>query len=384
VWRLRDYLLALRRAVSGPSEDIPLLFTELDQRRIFNRNHQSDEVGFLRFSPWFKESDPLRSILSTGGIGTGIPFHAHGESHAELLTGYKLWHAYPPRHKASFDENRPHLTWLREVLPSLETWDRPLQCLQRPGELIKIPEGWWHATVNLSPEVIAVVTQTDSTSPDGYLRHYNAAVDHLANNQPKEAKAAYLQAQSISPLNFLVYKGLAATEFSLGSDEEASLHLKHAIRLNPLSGSLYASLAEGLLTATNPTPPNDKDGEGSIGVEALEAATQAVALSPGVGWIAEVLARVEAMHGDVDTALSRARVSRAQTRLDEQRLSGGRIALGLHVDSDVARLEAAILERPREHDLHRKLSMAYLDRGKGDDQDKALRHFRLAKQLAPS
>ena len=35
---------------------------------------------------------------------------------------------------------------------------RPLECIQREGELLYVPEGWYHATVNLG-DTVAVASQ---------------------------------------------------------------------------------------------------------------------------------------------------------------------------------------------------------------------------------
>jgi hypothetical protein len=48
--------------------------------------------------------------------------------------------------------------WLLEFYPGLQTLPegstaRPLECIQQTGELLYVPEGWYHATVNLGDTV---------------------------------------------------------------------------------------------------------------------------------------------------------------------------------------------------------------------------------------
>ena len=46
-----------------------------------------------------------------------------------------------------------HHSWLEEVLPTLEPKDRPLQCIQMPGDVLYVPEGYYHATYSLGETV---------------------------------------------------------------------------------------------------------------------------------------------------------------------------------------------------------------------------------------
>jgi hypothetical protein len=40
------------------------------------------------------------------------------------------------------DDSGGHSAWVRSVLPTLGTGERPLEALQRPGEVLYVPEGW--------------------------------------------------------------------------------------------------------------------------------------------------------------------------------------------------------------------------------------------------
>ncbi len=46
---------------------------------------------------------------------------------------------------------------LAQVYPSLRVEERPLEIIQRPGEVIFVPGGWWHMVLNLEASV--AVTQ---------------------------------------------------------------------------------------------------------------------------------------------------------------------------------------------------------------------------------
>jgi hypothetical protein len=95
-------------------------------------------------------------VFAVGASGSGIPFHRHANAYNELLVGAKRWSFLSPGDR-DIDEGvrrRGHLAWLREVLPGLPPGD-VLECTQQPGDVIFVPEGWWHATLNLG-EVLAV------------------------------------------------------------------------------------------------------------------------------------------------------------------------------------------------------------------------------------
>jgi hypothetical protein len=117
----------------------------------------------LPFSRLIEYADaPL--LLALGGSGSGIPFHEHRDAFNEVLVGAKRWSLYPPgafkriADAFGFDPRRPHLEWLRTVLPTLPPAARPLECVQRAGEVLFIPRNWFHATLNMG-ETVAVAQQ---------------------------------------------------------------------------------------------------------------------------------------------------------------------------------------------------------------------------------
>ena len=47
------------------------------------------------------------------------------------------------------------LDWFLGVYPTLEPHERPLECIQHPGDVVWVPAGWWHCVLNLD-ETLAV------------------------------------------------------------------------------------------------------------------------------------------------------------------------------------------------------------------------------------
>jgi histone arginine demethylase JMJD6 len=86
-----------------------------------------------------------------------------------LISGRKRWCLFPP----SPTLKKPHLkpkgigldgesvTWFKKMYPRTRSSDwphhRPLDAVQNPGEIMYVPDGWWHAVLNLEHTV--AVTQ---------------------------------------------------------------------------------------------------------------------------------------------------------------------------------------------------------------------------------
>jgi hypothetical protein len=79
-----------------------------------------------------------------------------GEKWQTLVNGAKLWFLVPPGHmsNALSDVVGPFLfppdAWKTRTR-RLAAGQRPLRCVQRPGDVLWLPRLWWHATLNLKP-----------------------------------------------------------------------------------------------------------------------------------------------------------------------------------------------------------------------------------------
>ena len=49
---------------------------------------------------------------------------------------------------------------LGENYTSLNDQQRPLECVQEPGDVVYLPDGWLHATVSLGPTVVRYLRNT--------------------------------------------------------------------------------------------------------------------------------------------------------------------------------------------------------------------------------
>ena len=172
---LSRYLAAMREASSGAGSlgMGPYLFDEGDFfERCSRQTGSNPGVNYEPPKPFHSDygfaEAPLR--LALGQSASGIPFHRHTSGYSELAAGRKRWTIYPPRafetiaDRYSFEPSRGHLRWLKDVLPKLPHEMAPLECIQDVGDILFIPGGWWHATLNIG-ETVAVVQQLTTTSP---------------------------------------------------------------------------------------------------------------------------------------------------------------------------------------------------------------------------
>ena len=73
-----------------------------------------------------------------------------------MVVGAKAWFLYPPGGLPAgnlSDPRRDFNAWLRKVLPVLPERHRPIGCLIPAGELLYMPAGWVHATMNVGETV---------------------------------------------------------------------------------------------------------------------------------------------------------------------------------------------------------------------------------------
>ena len=68
-----------------------------------------------------------------------------------------MWHLAPPSAPKPADrvcDNNGKVDW------ELAANEGVRHCVQAPGEVVVVPNGWWHATCNLQPYTVAVGGQT--------------------------------------------------------------------------------------------------------------------------------------------------------------------------------------------------------------------------------
>jgi len=161
--------MTLGRYLESPFKlDNPLYFFDRDGRWTESMGGFSDLLErppSVALSP----SDPAAPIIfAIGKTGSGIGLHQHQDAWNQVLLGMKRWTIYPGDPggvppSAGYNPTEPHLRWLETVYPTLESDAKPLECLQRPGDIVYVPSGWIHATINIGDT--AAIAQRVATFP---------------------------------------------------------------------------------------------------------------------------------------------------------------------------------------------------------------------------
>ena len=136
--------------------------------------------------------------MAQGGEGTGAPVHYHNTAWNALLYGAKKWFLYPPAHQIM--SNSQILRFLEnEVEVLAPRAGRPLECTQRAGDVVIVPESWAHGVLNVE-ESVAVATEARQSiwriraglALLGVLPNNNRARDHAAHNRSASSESSAL------------------------------------------------------------------------------------------------------------------------------------------------------------------------------------------------
>jgi hypothetical protein len=92
------------------------------------------------------------NIWMVGPPLSGTSFHFHASAFTGLAVGRKRWLMYPPTMTPPAGGSGPNAVptypitfWFSDILPTLDAAHKPIECMQHPGDLMYIPEGWYHA-----------------------------------------------------------------------------------------------------------------------------------------------------------------------------------------------------------------------------------------------
>ena len=108
------------------------------------RNTQRAVFGMLGIRS--DKDSVLKCQLAIGPMRTGAPIHFHGLALNILFAGAKRWFVAPPT--SPYWSNAPIEEWFRQP-------ERPkmLECMQRPGDVLLVPEAYSHGVLNLDTSV---------------------------------------------------------------------------------------------------------------------------------------------------------------------------------------------------------------------------------------
>ena len=169
---LKKFIKELRRSVNPTS---PSSFNQNKEIFAFERNpilfnrapeliKSANAIG-ARFLKIVNRTNSTLSdwYISIGNKNAGVHAHHHLDGWTYMFQGSKRWFFWPPfgslpafTHVARF----PIKEWYYKfVYPKLEHEEMPIECAVLQNDFLYVPEGHWHATINLSPIVVAIASQ---------------------------------------------------------------------------------------------------------------------------------------------------------------------------------------------------------------------------------
>ena len=151
VWWSRHELSDLRRSTMS----ILINIISKKSHLLNSANNLSAILNSFSSAIDVHQKEMLSSYAYLGAAGTGAAFHRHGVAFNALACGAKRWWFAPPNHFENVVGLRPlrgtNSVDDEERCPSEMPWLR--ECIQRQGEIVIVPNGVPHATVNIQESV---------------------------------------------------------------------------------------------------------------------------------------------------------------------------------------------------------------------------------------
>lgn len=139
------------------------------------------------FSLLGNERPDYRWII-IGPAGSGSSFHIDPNSTSAwnaVIKGSKKWVLFPPDVVPPGVHPSPDgaevacpvsiIEWFMNFYEATKTWKKkPIECICKAGEVIFVPNGWWHLVINLEESI--AITQN-------YVSRYGSSVNYVVYNK---------------------------------------------------------------------------------------------------------------------------------------------------------------------------------------------------------
>ncbi|BFZ08063.1 hypothetical protein BsWGS_11102 [Bradybaena similaris] len=195
------------------------------------------------------------SIFFLGSSMTGVVFHKHSDTWNGVVFGSKRWFLYPNTKTppGGVHHGFSLLEWVDHVYPNLTDVDKPMECVQQPGEILYLPEGTYHATLNLG-DTIAVAIQKKNAKTKAELLSYEATrLINIIHDLPEmEEKSSfnsdllqiYKQWLELLPESSEAVMKIGCALYDLGNYSESLPWHMRAIKMDPYFVVAYIHLAK--------------------------------------------------------------------------------------------------------------------------------------------
>nr|KAG5690113.1 hypothetical protein BaRGS_010704 [Batillaria attramentaria] len=202
-------------------------------------------------------------IFFLGATGTGLEFHAHNDARNGVVFGMKRWFLYPVNRHPPGGMDINSMEWYEHIYLSqkLTEEDKPLECVQEAGEIIYIPEGYWHAVINIGDTigmtllarkpvtVLQKLRKRDWERDDEMKKKKQSGAD-LTEGDLKATYSSMRKLHRIFPDNTFVMVQLAYAYRKAGQREKAIGLLLKAVDVDPYCAFAHILLSKIMIEAT--------------------------------------------------------------------------------------------------------------------------------------
>jgi ribosomal protein L16 Arg81 hydroxylase len=171
------------------------------------------------------ENSHLR--MTFGGATSGLALHMHHAAYNELFSGAKRWTIFAPGHgpvSQGYNQYESHFLWLKQHANSIKYKPGVSEFVQYPGDVVYIPDGWLHATMNLRLSVSVA----------------RNALMGLPNTP------SYLESKAYDILQSAAVFGKKLSRKTIAKVREAENYIRMAIKLDPTNSMYFFHLARAL------------------------------------------------------------------------------------------------------------------------------------------
>lgn len=218
----------------------------------------------MAFSSWAEPAFAKASrILMLGAAESAVGWHRHGASVQMTVHGWKRWFLYPEGSYPPGDGPGGGFSitdWLRVIYPTLPATRAPIECIQRPGDTMYVPGGWYHAVVNLADSMavtlqsefhaepqdafkavsLPLVQQMQAANPQALLELEEAAERHISlhpGNDLHARKVMFYMLQRAAPAEAfrIMVEGISSDPFHVPMQFEVAKWLEERASSGDLS-----------------------------------------------------------------------------------------------------------------------------------------------------
>ncbi|KAL4226395.1 hypothetical protein ACF0H5_014378 [Mactra antiquata] len=160
---------------------------------IFDRDFYNDSSlpSTLKPPKYLKIEDGVDdSIFFLGMSGSGVSFHKHADAWNGVIYGRKRWFLFPLE-KTPPGGVYPGFTqqeWYRRIYPLVKPEDKMLECIQEAGEILYLPESWYHGTINLGDTVAIGIQKKEANTHIEKLFYREGKVAKTLRNKNRTEK----------------------------------------------------------------------------------------------------------------------------------------------------------------------------------------------------